>query len=90
MPIQGTSATMTKLAIRLLWETLDMRKARIIITVHDEIVVEAVDSYVEEAKGIMKWAMEQAIRETLPSIADMVGKYESLSVDPKASDRYDK
>lgn len=90
MPIQGTSATMTKLAIRLLWESLDMRKARIIITVHDEIIVEAVDSYVEEAKAIMKWAMEEAIKQTLPSIADMVGQYESLSVNPKESQRYDK
>ncbi len=90
MPIQGTSATMTKLAIRLLWEHLDLKKARIIITVHDEIVLEAVDSYIEEAKRIMKWAMEEAIRQTLPVIIENVGKYESLSVDPKESERYDK
>ena len=90
MPIQGTSATMTKLAIKLLWQTLDIKRARIIITVHDEIVVEAVDSYVEEAKRIMKWAMEEAIKQTLPSIAHNVGKYESLSVEPKDSLRYDK
>lgn len=90
MPIQGTSATMTKLAIKLLWETLDLRRGRVIITVHDEIIVEAVDSYVEEAKAIMKWAMETAIKETLPSIADKVGQYDSLSVSPKESQRYDK
>jgi DNA polymerase I-like protein with 3'-5' exonuclease and polymerase domains len=89
-PIQGTSATMTKLAILLLWQRLDMKKARVIITVHDEIVVEAVDSYVDTAKAIMKEAMEQAIKETLPSIVNMVGKYKSLSVDPKDSVRYDK
>ncbi len=89
-PIQGTSATMTKRAIQLLWENLDLRRGRVIITVHDEIIVEAVDSYVEEAKRIMKWAMETAIRETLPSIAHMVGEYESLSVEPKESQRYDK
>lgn len=90
MPIQGTSATMTKLAIKLLWETLDMKRGRIIITVHDEIVLEVVDSYVDEAKAIMKWAMQEAIKQTLPSIAHMVGQYESLSVDPKESQRYDK
>ena len=90
MPIQGTSATMTKRAIWLLWERLDRRKARIIITVHDEIVVEALFSYTEEAKAIIKEAMEQAIKETLPAVADDVGKYEGTSVSPSDSDRYDK
>jgi len=89
-PIQGTSATMTKVAIRYLWKSLDMKRARIIITVHDEIIVEAVDSYVDTAKALMKAAMEQSIRDTLPTIADLVGKYETLSVVPKESQRYDK
>lgn len=89
-PIQGTSATMTKLAIALIWSKLDIRRGRIIITVHDEIVLEVVDAYVDEAKQIMKWAMEEAIKQTLPQIADKVGLYESLSVDPKESERYDK
>jgi DNA polymerase I len=90
MPIQGTSATMTKRAIWLLWERLDRRKARIIITVHDEIVVEALISYTEAAKIIIKECMEQAIKETLPVVADQVGLYEGTSVEPSDSDRYDK
>jgi DNA polymerase-1 len=89
-PIQGTSATMTKRAIQLFWENANHRRARIIITVHDEIVVEANNQYLEEATRILKWAMEEAIRETLPSVADDVGKYESTSVSPKASNKYDK
>lgn len=89
-PIQGTSATMTKLAIRLLWEHLDMKRGRIILTVHDEIVLEVTEGYVEEAKVIMQWAMEEAIKQTLPSIANLVGMYDSLSVTPKESERYDK
>lgn len=91
MPIQGTSATMTKRAIWLIWEKrLDRKKARIVITVHDEIVVEAVDEYVETAAQIMKDSMEQAIKETLPVIADEVGLYEGTSVFPQVSSRYDK
>lgn len=90
MPIQGTSATMTKRAIWLLWERLDRRKARVIITVHDEIVVEALISYTEEAKAIIKECMELAIKETLPVVADQVGLYEGTSVTPSDSDRYDK
>lgn len=90
MPIQGTSATMTKRAIRLIWERLNQNKARMIITVHDEIVTESIDSYTEEAVRIIKESMEQAIRETLPSVADVVGKYEGTSVFPKISQKYDK
>lgn len=88
--IQSTSATMTKLAIRLLWEQLDRKKARLIITVHDECVLLCKNEYVEEAKRIMKTCMEEAIKQTLPSIAHMVGEYESLSVNPQESIRYDK
>ncbi len=90
MPVQGSSATMTKRAIWLLWERLDRKRGRIIITVHDEIVVEAVDSYLQEAMDITKECMEQAIKETLPTVAHDVGKYEGTSVNPSYSDRYDK
>jgi DNA polymerase-1 len=89
-PIQGTSATMTKLAIRMLWERLDRKRARIIICVHDELVVEAIDSYVDEAMQIVKECMEEAIRQTLPIVAHDVGLYEGTSVSPSSSDRYDK
>lgn len=88
--IQSTSATMTKLAIRLLWEQLDRKKARMIITVHDEIVLLCKNDYVQQAKEIMKYSMEEAIKQTLPNIAHMVGAYESLSVNPQESARYDK
>lgn len=89
-PIQGTSATMTKRAIQLFWENANMKYARIVITVHDEIVVESADKYLDEAIRILKWAMEEAIKETLPSVAHEVGQYESTSVAPKPSSRYDK
>jgi DNA polymerase-1 len=89
-PIQGTSATMTKVATRLLYESIDLRKARMIITVHDELVFEVVDSYVEEAKQLIKDKMEDSIRMTLPLIAEYVGLYDGTSVDPKESELYDK
>lgn len=90
MPIQGTSATMTKRAIQLLWERLDRKRARIVITVHDEIVLESADSYLDTAMQIIKDSMEDAIRETLPIVADQVGMYEGTSVSPSYSERYDK
>jgi DNA polymerase I-like protein with 3'-5' exonuclease and polymerase domains len=90
MPIQGTSATMTKRAIELLWQRLDRIRGRIIITVHDEIVLEVADSYLDTSMLIIKECMETAIRETLPIVADQVGLYKGTSVSPKFSDRYDK
>lgn len=89
-PIQSTSATMTKLAMYLIWKRLDINRARIVITVHDEIVVESTDAYVNTAVSIVKDSMEQAIRLTLPAVADDVGKYESLSANPQVSTKYDK
>jgi DNA polymerase I-like protein with 3'-5' exonuclease and polymerase domains len=89
-PIQGGSASMTKTALKLLWDRLDYHRARVVIVVHDEIVLEAVSSYVEEAKRILKECMEEALALTLPAVTDLVGKYESLSVSPAESDRYDK
>ncbi len=67
-----------------------MRHARLIITVHDELVIESSLSYLETAKQHVKDAMEEAIRQTLPLVARDVGKYESLSVTPKESRKYDK
>jgi len=90
MPIQATSATMTKRAIELIWERLDRSQARMIIPVHDEIVVESTREYLREATCIIKQSMEQAISETLPLVANDIGKYEGLSVSPKISRRYDK
>lgn len=90
MPIQGTSATMTKLAMLKLWKRLDRKKARMVINVHDELVIESIDNYVETASQIIKECMQEAIAETLPSIAHLVGKYESTSVSPNTSKRYDK
>jgi len=89
-PIQGTSASMTKTAIWLLWQRLDRNRGRIIITVHDELVLEVTDSYVEEAVKLTKECMEEAIRITLPALADQIGLYEGTSVSPSISERYDK
>jgi len=90
MPIQSSSATMTKRALALIWDKLNRKKARVIICVHDEIVIESTDDYLETAKQIVKECMEQAIRETLPKVADLVGLHEGTSVSPQTSDRYDK
>lgn len=83
-PIQMTSATMTKRAMVLTHDRLDKRRGRIIMSVHDEIVLEVVESYTEQAMLILKECMEQAARETMP----FMGQY--VEVKPEFSKRYDK
>lgn len=89
-PIQGSSATMTKLATWYLWNALDQKRARMIITVHDELVFEVIESYVYTAVDIIKNKMQQSIADILPSLANEIGRHEGTSVDPKVSERYDK
>jgi DNA polymerase-1 len=83
-PIQALSATMVKLALIGTFKKLDQKRARIVSTVHDEIIVESTDGYAETAAKILKEEMEQAAREVLPNLGNTV------LVEPAISDKYDK
>jgi DNA polymerase-1 len=65
MPIQGTAADILKLAM------LKLRKpptpgARMVLSVHDELVFEVPDAEVEEAERVIKAAMESAYPLSVP------------------------
>lgn len=81
-PIQATSADMIKLAMSGIYQRLDRRKARIVLCVHDEILIESVSAYAETACLIMKEEMENAAKTILPKL----GKH--VIVDPELSERY--
>lgn len=83
-PVQSLSAHMTKLALIYTHRGLDLKKARIVSTVHDEILVESITSYAYQAAEILKEAMERAANEVLIRM----GK--EVHVKPDISDRYDK
>ena len=83
-PIQALSATMVKLALVKTFERLNQKRAVIVSTVHDEIILESTELYAEEACGILKQAMEEAAQEVLPRLGH------SVIVDPAISMRYDK
>lgn len=82
--IQSTSADMTKTAMVYCYEKLDKKQARIILSVHDELVIESTNSYVETARKIMKESMERAARDMLPNLGHTV------VIEPAISERYDK
>jgi DNA polymerase-1 len=64
-PIQGTAADIIKLAIRYTAEDLKkagiLNKTHLIMQIHDELVYEIEDSVLEEAKKIIKNAMENTL-----------------------------
>ncbi|MBR3935047.1 MAG: DNA polymerase I [Oscillospiraceae bacterium] len=77
MPIQGTAADIIKLAMvkvenRLAAEKLD---AKLIMQVHDELIVEAKEDCAEKVAEILKFEMENAASLTVPLEADVgIGK----------------
>lgn len=72
MPIQGTAADIIKIAMinvdkRISKENL---KSRLILQVHDELIIESPESEAEYAAKIIKEEMEKAVDFNVPLIAD--------------------
>ncbi len=68
MPVQGTAADIIKLAMvnvhrRLREEGL---KARLILQVHDELIVECPAEEAERVKELLSWEMEHAVQLSVP------------------------
>lgn len=59
-PIQASSADMTKTAIYMLHNRLDKRYARVVATVHDEIIVEVKDERAAEYQKLTEETMIEA------------------------------
>jgi len=74
-PIQGANADMTKYALVFIYEALKEFDARLVNTVHDEIVVEARADQAEEVKKIVEKEMIRAaelIVTNVPILADAI------------------
>ncbi len=69
-PIQGTAADILKLAMIALDERLDVRMARMLLTVHDEIVIEVREPDAAEVAGIVKETMENIYPLAVPLSVD--------------------
>ena len=72
-PIQGTAADIMKIAmINVHKEIIERKlKAKIVLQVHDEMMIEAPIEEAEEVKEIVKEQMESAITLKVPLIADV-------------------
>ena len=76
-PIQGTAADIMKIAMINVFKELNNRKlkAKIVLQVHDEMMIEAPIEEAEEVKQIIKTQMESAIKLNVPLIADVSEAY---------------
>lgn len=72
-PIQGTAADIIKLAMIKVYERLEREKlpARLILQVHDEMIVEAEEGCAEKAAALLKEEMESCIKLTVPLTVDV-------------------
>lgn len=77
MPIQGTAADIIKIAMVRVYERLlkENMKSRLILQVHDELIVESPEDEIEKASKILSEEMENAYKMKVRLRADVgVGK----------------
>lgn len=72
-PIQGTAADIMKIAMINVYNKLKslQLKSKIVLQVHDEMMIEVPIEEIEEVKKIIKTEMENAISLKVPLIADV-------------------
>ena len=69
-PIQGTAADIIKMAMIRAEENLRGFQSRIIIQVHDELVLEAKSSELADVEKILREAMENVVELSVPLVVD--------------------
>ena len=72
-PIQGTAADVIKLAMVRVWRRLrdEKMESRLILTVHDELIVEAPEAEAEKAAVILREEMEGCVQYAVPLSTDV-------------------
>ena len=72
-PIQGTAADIIKLAMVHVWQRLRDEKlqAKLLLQVHDELIVEAPEAEAEEVQRVLREEMEGVVRYSVPLTTDV-------------------
>ena len=72
-PIQGTAADVIKLAMVRVWKRLRAEglQSRLILTVHDELIVEAPEAEAEQAAAILREEMMGCVQYAVPLTAEV-------------------
>ena len=72
MPIQGTAADVMKLAMVAVWKRLRAEKpsAKLVLQVHDELIVECPEAEATEVARLVEEEMEQVVHLAVPLLAE--------------------
>ncbi len=70
-PVQGSAADIIKLAMLRLDKELSGRRSRLLLQVHDELLVESPQQEAEEIAGLVKNVMETALPLSVPLKVDV-------------------
>ena len=74
-PLQGSAADIIKLAMLGVEKRLENMKSKMILQIHDELVIDADNSELEEVKRILVDEMEHAVSLSVPlTVDEAVGK----------------
>lgn len=76
-PIQGTAADIIKLAMLATKRSLEEKKlkSRVLLQVHDELVLEVVEAEIETVSSLLKQAMQNVVKLSVPLTIDInIGK----------------
>ena len=70
-PIQGSAADIIKLAMVRVYKALEGMESRLILQVHDELIIETAPGEEEKVAGILRECMENAIELKVKLVADL-------------------
>ena len=73
MPLQGSSADIIKIAMRNVYERIQKEglRSRLILQVHDELVIDAFSDECEQICDLLKYEMEHAVQLNVPLIVEV-------------------
>ncbi len=69
-PLQGTAADIIKLAMLKVEKRLENMKSKMILQIHDELIIDAAKDEAEEVKRILSEEMESAMSLSVPLVAE--------------------
>lgn len=71
-PLQGSAADIIKVAMLGVEKRLEGMKSKMILQVHDELIIDADESEIDEVKSILQQEMENAMKLNVPLVAEAV------------------
>lgn len=74
-PLQGTAADIIKIAMLKVEKRLENMKSKMILQIHDELIIDATKDEEDKVKQILKEEMESAMKLKVPLIVDVESGY---------------